>query len=124
MRSDRQTLEIAKEYIDMGASIRDLIEADFFKNQLHYPEVSKTVYKTCEHCGSKYNDEKAILKRDELRKAYAAEENRLIVLFKDVLCYYPKLTQRMKKLKKHSILHGNTGIAVATVKFHIILKTL
>ena len=107
----QQTLENIKHLLDVeGYDIYGIVKAGFFENQCEYPSADTTGI--CEHCGSKYKDEKKQAERNKKIDEYRKEESRLYNMFKDALFYYHDLdSERDKVQMAYSIAwdHGHAS---------------
>jgi len=98
---DQQKIENIINVFESGFDMYDVIKAEFFKNKMNYPTAEESsVYKICEHCGSKYKDQDAVEKRRKILRMIQNEENRLYSLFKSALFHFHKVDGENKRVQK------------------------
>ena len=97
-KREEQNIKFIKNLIfDKNTSVRELINLKCFENTLDYP--SRLEYKTkkiCEHCGSNFKDNDALIKYRKAQKDFRIEDNRLYNLFKETVFYESGITDHPK----------------------------
>ena len=105
---EEQTFDHIKKLFKTGRyDIYDVVRAGFFENHCEYPK--RDIYSVCEHCGSKYKDEKKEIERREKINAFHTEESRLYTMFKDALFLYHDLDGSQERVQKAFALAWDRG---------------